>query len=126
MKRYRQHKQLDEFVAFPAEIQANKQARLRRLLSIKEAYADIKQLKCAPKIVRALVREGIEEGISIRSSDRQTLINLMRSLRRFADSPIRDYSTEYYSTCGLDDYQLDQRHSARMQALFLERMIFNQ
>lgn len=126
MRRYRQHKQLDEFVAFPAEIQAQKQARLRRLISIKEMYMEIKNLKCGPKVLLALVREGIDDSIHPRSADRQTLINLMRSLRRFADSPIKDYSTEYYSACGMDDYQLDQRHSARQQAIFLQRMIFNQ
>ena len=124
MKRYSQHKQLNEFVAFPGEIEAYKQARLRRLLSIKEAYRDIKHLKSAPKIIRALVREGRED--AIRTTDRKTLINLMRTLTRFADSPILDYSTEYYSACGMDDYQLDLRHSARMQAIFLQRMIFNQ
>lgn len=124
MKRYRQHKQLNEFVAFPGEIEASKQARLRRLLDIKEAYRDIKHLKSAPKIIRALVGEGREN--AIRTTDRKTLINLLRTLTRFADSPIRDYSTEYYSTCGLDDYQLDLRRSARMQAIFLQRMIFNQ
>lgn len=126
MRRYRQHKQLNEFVAFPAEIQAQKQARLRRLISIKEMYMEIKRLKCGRKVLLALVREGIDDDLNFRSTDRQTLINLMRSLRAFADSPIRDYSTEYYSACGMDDYQLDQRHSARLQATFLQRMIFNQ
>lgn len=116
---------MDEFVAFPGEIEAYKQSRLRRLVALKEAYLEMKHLKSAPKIMRALVQEGRDES-AIRSTDRQTLINLMRALARFADSPIRDYSTEYYSACGMDDYQLDQRHSARQQATFLQRMIFNQ
>jgi len=118
-------KQLDEFVAFPGEIIATKQARYQRLVQLKAIYReDLSHIKSGGKVYRLLAQEGKEEAIT--SIDRRVLISLMRSLRTFAESPIKDYSTEYYSACGMDDYQCDLRHSARIQAIFLQRMIFNQ
>lgn len=114
---------LDHFYSIPTTNQAARTSLSRELMAERRLC---RSMGIPRKIFRKMAAHIYRtyDSNSLLKPTRQNLLNLLRSLRQFADSPIRDYSTEYYSACGMDDYQLELRHQAQQDARFLERLIF--
>ena len=114
---------LDNFYSIPATNQAARASLAKELMEERRIYRSLGVSRKTFHQIASHIYNTYDPRALIKPT-RQNLLNLLRTLRQFADSPIRDYSTEYYSACGMDDYQLYQRDLARRDAIFLERLIF--
>lgn len=107
----------------PAEqfIKWTREARARRASARREQHDIIRN--CKPELRHKLLvvvrRVNRNHDARLPRLSRATLRAEARGLLAFSRTPIRDYSTEYYSTCGLDDAQSDARQAAAEHAQLL-------